>query len=275
MDQEAAQMKVRERLTEIKTANVLRAIPDVVLIEVPPENVGDPIITAERNAIINANARLQAAYDDRVDAASTGVVNELNRDQGAISAIYNEFVTYGTNSTYNTWFNTLRTERKCPVDIPEHTPYDIGGGGLKELLDANELIANSLKEGHPEKHVYYYEKEPVKPLNPMKQPVVVTAMTAQATAITAQNTIIAALQRDMTRLRDDRNRGGGSGSGGGSTAEPASSKKCTCCFDTLKFTYTALNHTNAECRFIEDNPSYIGKEKLAKKIKLAREKRKR
>ena len=151
--------KVKERLIELKTANVTGTIPDILLIEVPPANDADAVITAERNAIINANLRLQNSYNTRVDAVSISAGEELNRNQEVISAIYNEFVTYGTKSTYNTWFNTLRTERKCPVDKTDHTPFDIrhGGGGLTELLDQIEKISNALKEGHPEKHVYYFK----------------------------------------------------------------------------------------------------------------------
>ena len=263
--------KIKDRFIELKISVVTNTISEIVLIEVPPANNADAIITAQRNAIINANVRTQARHDESIAAVSIRVEAELNRNQEVISAIYNEFVTYGTDVTYNAYFNNKRTERKCPIDKPDHTPFDIrhGGRGLSELLEEIESIANTLKDGHPEKHVYYYEREPVKPLNPIKQPVVVAAITAQESAIAAQNTVIAALQKEIQNIRNKDNRGGGGGAGAaaGGTNVNDGDKLCKHCRDVLKWFNCATTHDTKECKYKEGNKDFIGKEELELKIK--------
>ena len=113
----------------------------------------------------------------------------------------------------------------------------------------------------------YFEREPMKPLNPMKQPVVVAAITAQDNAIAAQNTVIAALQKEIQKIRNNNNRGGGGGAGAGGANGDDGDKLCTHCRDVLKWFNCAKTHDVKDCKYLEGNKNFIGKEAMATRIK--------
>ena len=95
----------------------------------------------------------------------------------------------------------------------------------------------------------------------------VAAITAQENAIAAQNTVIAALQKEIQKIRNNNNRGGGGGAGAGGANGNDSDKLCTHCRDVLKWFTCAKTYDTKECKYLEGNKEFIGKDELALKIK--------